>query len=82
MSLTLKIPPLPQATVALVGPGGAGSITFAQYLIALDATVRALAVGNVGTLVQATNDAAAADLAGVAVGSLYRNGSQVMVRVS
>jgi hypothetical protein len=81
MALSLKIPPLPQATVALVGPGGAGSITFAQYLIALDAVVRALAAGNVGTLVEAANDAAAAT-AGVAVGSIYRNGSQVMVRVS
>ena len=81
MALSQKIPPLPQATVALVGPAGAGSITFAQYLIALDATVRALASGNVGTLVQATNDATAA-AAGVAVGALYRNGSQVMVRVS
>jgi hypothetical protein len=81
MALTLKIPPLPQATVSLVGPGGAGSITFAQYLIALDATVRALASGNVGTFVEAANDAAAA-AAGVAVGSIYRNGSQVMIRVS
>jgi predicted ABC-type transport system involved in lysophospholipase L1 biosynthesis ATPase subunit len=81
MALTLKIPPLPQATVALVGPAGAGSITFAQYLIALDATVRALAAGNVGTLVQAANDAAAA-AAGVQVGFLYLNGSQLNVRVS
>jgi glutamate mutase epsilon subunit len=81
MALANKIPPLPQATVALVGPSGSGSIMFAQYLIALDATVRALAAGNVGTLVQAANDVAAA-AAGVAVGSLYRNGSQLNVRVS
>ncbi len=37
--------------------------------------------GDIGTLVDATNDAAAA-LAGVAVMDVYRNGSVMMIRVT
>lgn len=49
---------------------------FAQYLSKLDA----FAVGNPAALPNAANDGAAA-AAGVGIGSLYRNGSQLMVRV-
>jgi len=49
---------------------------FAQYVSNLDA----FSVGNPATLPNAVNDAAAAT-AGVGVGNLYRNGSQLMVRV-
>jgi uncharacterized lipoprotein YajG len=53
---------------------------FALYLANLDALVAAMASGNLPTLVNAVNDAAAA-AAGVAIGMEYRNGSQLMVRV-
>lgn len=53
---------------------------FAQYMQKMDALVTALAAGNLPTLVNAANDAAAA-AAGVAVGKAYRNGSVVKVRV-
>jgi hypothetical protein len=51
--------------------------SFAQYVSKLDA----FAVGNPALLPNAVNDAAAA-AAGVGIGSLYRNGSQLMVRVA
>ena len=54
---------------------------FATYMTQVDTLLRALAGGSVGTLTNAANDAAAAK-AGVAVGSLYRNGSALLVRVS
>jgi hypothetical protein len=74
--------PLPRPDVPWVKPqDGRLSVAAAQYLQALDEAVRALASGHVGSLTPAANDAAAA-AAGVAVGSLYRSGSQVMVRVS
>lgn len=53
---------------------------FRDYISALDALVAALAAGGAPSLVNAANDAAAAK-AGVPVGNLYRNGSQVNVRV-
>jgi hypothetical protein len=57
-----------------------GRLDLAQYLTKLDALITALAAGDVGTLINAANDAAA-ERAGVAVGSLYRNGSVIQVRV-
>jgi hypothetical protein len=52
-----------------------------DYLSALDKLVAAIAAGGVpNNLVNAANDAAAA-AAGVQVGFMYRNGSQLMVRV-
>jgi len=71
--------PLPQPS--LVWLTNEGQQALALYLAKFDALVAALAGGNVSTLTNAANDAAAAT-AGVNIGQLYRNGSQVMVRVS
>jgi hypothetical protein len=80
MAIAFKQPP-PRPDLPWVTPqDGRLTISVAQYQQALDAMVRALAAGQVGTLVNAANDAAA-KAAGVAVGSLYRNGSVVQVRV-
>lgn len=46
----------------------------------VDRLLTAIAAGQAPTLVNAANDAAAA-VAGVPVGSLYRNGSVVQMRV-
>jgi hypothetical protein len=74
--------PAPRPDLPWVTPqDGRPTLPMAQYLQALDETVRKLASGQVGTLVNAANDAAAA-AAGVAVGGLYRSGSQVMVRTT
>lgn len=51
-----------------------------DYMAKLDALVTAMAAGNLPTLVNAANDAAAA-AGGVNIGQMYRNGSQLMVRV-
>lgn len=56
---------------------GRAAQAFAQYISRLDA----FAVGNPAGLVNAANDAAAA-LLFVPVGGLYRNGSQLMVRIA
>lgn len=73
---------LPQSNQALINQDGTPTVAYAPYVRALDMLVKALASGNVGTnLVNAANDAAAAK-AGVALGFIYRNGSQLMVRVS
>jgi hypothetical protein len=64
--------------------GGRPSQAFRQYMLTLDATVKALAAnlnGAPAQLTNAANDAAAA-AAGVAVGQLYRNGSVVQIRVT
>jgi hypothetical protein len=76
--------PLPQPSFAWSGSGGRPSQAFAQYMATLDAAVRALVGGVFGKptpLVNAPNDTAAA-AAGVQVGALYRNGSQVLIRVA
>jgi hypothetical protein len=79
MALPFK-QPAPRPDIPWVTPpDGRPTLPMAQYLTALDTVVRALAMGQVGTLTQAANDAAAAK-AGVAVGGLYRNGSQVLIR--
>lgn len=64
----------------LVGNDGRPTQAFRDYMTKLDLLVAALAAGNLGTLVNAADDAAAA-LAGVNVGQSYRNGSILMVRV-
>ena len=81
MALPFK-QPAPRPDIPWVTPpDGRPTLPMAQYLQALDAVVRQLAGGQVGTLVNAANDAAAAK-AGVAVGALYRNGPVVQIRVS
>lgn len=72
---------LPPGSMPWANPGGTPAQAFAQYMSKLDALVRQLASANFSSLTNATDDAAAA-AAGVSVGQLYRNGSQVMIRVS
>ena len=76
MTLPAKSP-LPQASLTWFNTQGRQD--FAQYMLKIDALITAMAGGNVGTLTNAANDAAAAT-AGVAIGQLYRNGSVVQVR--
>ena len=76
MTLPTKSP-LPQPSLTWFTSQGRQD--YAQYITKLDALITAMAGGNVGTLTNAANDAAAAT-AGVAVGQLYRNGSVVQVR--
>jgi hypothetical protein len=71
---------LPPPSVPWVDTQGRPTQAFAQYITQTDALARLLAGGNIGTLISAANDAAAAQ-AGVAIGSYYRNGSVVQVRV-
>jgi len=74
------VQPLPD--LPMVHPkDGTPTLPWAQYLPQLQQVVAQLAAGQPGALVNAANDAAAAR-AGVAVGAVYRNGSQLMVRVS
>jgi hypothetical protein len=76
--------PLPQPNFAWTGKGGLPVQAFSLYMAKLDAAVKALVSGFVGTPVQLTNavNDAAAKAAGVEVGQLYRNGSIVQVRVT
>ena len=81
MAIDFKSPP-PRPDLPWTTPqDGRLSVPTGQYVQALDHAVRQLAASQVGTLVNATNDAAAA-AAGVAIGQMYRSGSQVLVRVS
>jgi hypothetical protein len=81
MAIIFRQPP-PRPDMPWVTPqDGRLTVPSAQYVQALDEAVRALASGQTGGLPQAANDAAA-KAAGVAVGALYRSGSQVMIRVS
>ncbi len=64
----------------IVDSTGRPSQSFRDYMAKLDALVAALAGGNLGNLVVAANDAAAAG-GGVGIGQIYRNGSVIMVRV-
>jgi hypothetical protein len=74
------VQPLPD--LPLVNPrDGRPTLPWAQYLPRLQSVVAQLAAGQPGELINAANDAAAAR-AGVAVGATYRNGSQLMIRVS
>jgi hypothetical protein len=72
--------PLPQPSFPITGTGGVPAQSFAQYMAKLDALVAAMAAGNLPTLVNAANDAAA-KAAGVGIGQLYANGSVLHVRV-
>ncbi len=73
--------PLPKPNFKWTNPGlGMPEQAFAQYMLSLDALVRGLAGGNIGPLVNAANDAAAA-AAGVAIGGLYRNVNAVQIRL-
>lgn len=65
---------------ALVDKDGRATPLFRDYLSMLDRLVSAMQSGNAPALVNAANDAAAAE-AGVAVGQFYRNGSVVQMRV-
>ena len=80
MSLPFKSPP-PRPDISWVDltDEGRPQLAMAQYMTALDTLVRQLAAGQVGTLVQAANDTAAAH-AGVPLGGLYANGSSVLIR--
>jgi hypothetical protein len=71
--------PVPQPALSWLTAQGRQDL--AQYLAKLDALVSALALEDVGNLVNAANDAAAAK-AGVVIGQLYRNGSVVQIRVT
>lgn len=70
------------ATFALVTTSdGKATQNFRGYMAGLDALVSALASGAAPNLTNAASDIAAA-AAGVGVGSIYRNGSVLMVRVT
>ncbi|WP_339485160.1 hypothetical protein [Pseudomonas proteolytica] len=64
----------------LVDKNGKPTQLFRDYMTMVDRLLTAIAAGQAPTLVNAANDAAAA-VAGVPVGSLYRNGSVVQMRV-
>lgn len=76
--------PLTPVSVPWVDPDGKPALSFRQYFLTLDAAVRAMVAGLFGAPVQLTNAAndAAAALAGVKIGQLYRNGSVVQIRVT
>jgi hypothetical protein len=70
--------PLPPLTARWVEtPSGVPSLIWRQYLLSLDALARGLAGGNVGPLVTAANDTAAAT-AGVKIGGLYHDATGVV----
>lgn len=64
---------------ALVDKDGKPTALFRDYMNKVDALLAAMKNGNAPVLANAANDAAAA-LAGVAIGQLYRNGSVLMQR--
>lgn len=70
-----------QLTPVTVITGAESSIPLLQGGLNRGATVVQLSEGIASGLTNAVNDAAAA-IAGVAVGAMYRNGSVVMVRVA
>lgn len=77
--------PLPPPTAIAVGQVSADDYVFlvrlwAEYFQAADTLVRLLAQSNVGPLVAAANDAAAA-AAGVPLSGLYRIGNAVQIRL-
>lgn len=67
-------------TLPIDSKGNLPSQVFRDYIAKLDALVVALSAGNLGPLVNAASDAAAAK-AGVAINQLYRNGNTVHVRI-
>lgn len=63
------------------GSSGQPAQSFRDYMVKFDALVAAISAGQAPGLVNAANDAAAR-AKGVQIGFLYRNGSQLMVRVA
>jgi hypothetical protein len=61
------------------GSSGQPVQSFRDYMTKLDALVAAMAAGNLPTLINAANDAAA-KAKGVPVQGIYRNGSVLMQR--
>jgi len=75
---TTTLPPLPPPALPWFDPRtGLPNDVFRNWCASVDRIFRA---GQLGTLVNAVNDAAAA-AAGVPVSGLYRNGSTVLIRV-
>jgi len=83
--------PLPPVNTQWIDRDGSPSLSFRQYFLPFDAVVRGLmgffgaatfaTSTTPGTLINAVDDAHA-QLAGVAIGQLYRNGSVVQIRVT
>jgi hypothetical protein len=76
--------PQPPVNTRWIDQDGSPSLSFRQYMLTVDALLRALAGNLQGVPVQLTNAAndGAAAAAGVAIGQLYRNGSVVQIRVT
>jgi hypothetical protein len=72
------LPPLTSRWVDITD--GSPSQILRQYMLSLDAVVRALTGGNIGPVASAVDDAAAAS-AGVAVGGIYQSGGMVRIRI-
>lgn len=73
--------PMPQTVVGQQRTEGVYlERTWLEYFDAVDRIVRLLTASNLGPLIAAANDAAAA-AAGVPIGGLYRVGSAVQIRV-
>jgi hypothetical protein len=66
---------------AIADKDGKPTQQFRDYLTKLDLVISLLLTNSNASLTNAANDAAAA-LAGVQVGQLYRNGSVIQVRVA
>jgi hypothetical protein len=71
---TSKLAPLPQASIPWVDQQGRPTQPLRQFMTAL-------AAGNIGPLVSAANDAAAAK-AGVPINGLYEASGAVRIRLS
>jgi hypothetical protein len=75
------LPQQPHVPLVTVDGGIAAVPTpWMEWLQSIDRVARSMATGNVGGLVNAANDAAAAT-AGVPIGGLYRSGNAVQIRV-
>jgi hypothetical protein len=77
--MSLQKGTLPQPALAWLADQG--RLDLANYLKSVDTLLAAIAGGALPQLANAPSDVQA-KLQGVQVGSLYRNGSQLMVRVS
>ena len=73
--------PQPPATSRWINPDGTPALAFFQYMKSVDTLLLALAAGNIGPLISASNDSAAA-AAGVSIGGLYSNAGAVRVRLT
>lgn len=70
-------PGQPPSTTRWINPDGTPSLAFLQYMKSLDAL---LIANQLGPLTNAANDAAAA-VAGVPIGGLYRTINAVQIRL-